>query len=83
MRAEVCPRCLRNIYRGGALSFVGRVPAGTSNVSFSLRGLNGDKVFEGSFNMPVASAPSEGKSIADDWEAERKVDAKLGARSTQ
>ena len=76
-RAEAYPRRLRNLYRGGTLSFVGRVPAGTSKVSFSLRGLNGDKAFEGFFDMPVASAAGKDDSIADDWEEERKVDAKL------
>ena len=79
-RAEAYPRRLRNLYRGGTLSFVGRVPAGTSKVSFSLRGLNGDKAFEGFFDMPVATASAKDASIADDWEDERKVDLKLGAR---
>lgn len=76
-RAEAYPRRLRNLYRGGTLSFVGRVPAGTPKVSFSLRGLNGDKAFEGFFDMPVASAAGKDDSIVDDWEEERKVDAKL------
>ena len=76
-RAEAYPRRLRNLYRGGTLSLVGRVPAGTSKVSFSLRGLNGDKAFEGFFDMPVASAGGNDDSVADDWEEERKVDAKL------
>ena len=76
-RAEAYPRRLRNLYRGGTLSLVGRVPAGTPKVSFSLRGLNGDKAFEGFFDMPVASAGGNDDSVADDWEEERKVDAKL------
>ena len=76
-RAEAYPRRLRNIYRGGTLSFVGRVPAGARKVSFSLRGLNGEKAFEGFFDMPVAPAPGKDGSIADEWEDERKVDAKL------
>ena len=79
-RAEAFPRRLRNLYRGGTLSFVGRVPAGASKVSFSLRGLNGDRAFEGFFDMPVASATGRDSSIADDWEDERRVDAKLGSR---
>lgn len=79
-RAEAYPRRLRNLYRGGTLSFVGRVPAGTQKVSFSLRGLNGDKAFEGFFDMPVAAASAKDTSIADDWDDERKVDLKLGTR---
>ena len=79
-RAEAYPRRLRNLYRGGTLSFVGRVPAGTQKVSFSMRGLNGDKALEGFFDMPVAIASAKDTSIADDWEDERKVDLKLGTR---
>ena len=75
-RAEAYPRRLRNLYRGGTLSFVGRVPAGTEKVAFSLRGLNGDRAFEGFFSLPLAVAGKD-KDVVRDWQAERAVDAKL------
>ena len=76
-RAEAYPRLLRNLYRGDTLSFVGRVPAGTEKVSFSLRGLNGADALEGFFDLPVATAGEDG-SVKSDWEAERAIDSRLG-----
>ena len=74
--AETYPRLLRNLYRGDTLSFVGRVPEGTREIAFSLRGLNGEKVFDGFFKMPFSVAP-EDPSIVSDWEMERKINLKL------
>lgn len=74
--AETYPRLLRNLYRGDTLSFVGRVPEGTREIAFSLRGLNGEKVFDGFFKMPFSVAP-EDPSIVSDWEKERKINLKL------
>ena len=75
-RAEAYPRRLRNLYRGGTLSFVGRVPAGTEKVAFSLRGLNGEKAFEGFFDLSLAVSGKD-KDVFSDWKAERAVDQKL------
>ena len=75
-RAEAYPRRLRNLYRGGTLSFVGRVPAGTEKVAFSLRGLNGEKAFEGFFDLSLAVSGKD-KDVIRDWKAERAVDQKL------
>ena len=75
-RAEVYPRRLRNLYRGGTLSFVGRVPKGAGKVSFSLRGLNGKNAFEGFFDLPFALAGKD-SGIVKEWKAELAVDAKL------
>ena len=79
MRAEAYPRLLRNIYRGGTLEFVGRVPSGTKEVSFSLRGLNGDNAYEGFFKLPFANAPSD-PSIATLWRNEADLARKTGTR---
>lgn len=76
-RAEAYPRLLRNLYRGDTLSFVGRVPAGTDKVSFSLRGLNGANAYEGFFDLQLATAAKDG-AAASDWAAERAIDTKLG-----
>ena len=75
-RAEMLPRRLRNLYRGGTLSFLGRVPKGTERVAFSLRGLNGKKAFEGFFELPLAVAGKD-DGIVRDWQSELVVDAKL------
>ena len=76
VQAEAYPRLLRNIYRGGTLEFVGRVPAGTKEVSFSLRGLNGDNAYEGFFKLPFETAPSD-PTLAALWAEERKIASKL------
>ena len=41
-----------DLYKGETLEIVGRVPAGTKEVAFSLKGLNGAKAYEGFFRMP-------------------------------
>ena len=79
VEAEAYPRLLRNIYRGGTLEFVGRVPAHVTDVSFSLRGLNGDDVFEGFFRLPLAAAGFDPK-IVSLWQAEAEIARKTGAR---
>ena len=75
-RAEAYPLLLKNLYRGETLSFVGRVPAGTRELAFSLRGLNGPEAYEGFFRLPFATAPSD-PSIVSAWAAERAIAAKL------
>ena len=76
VQAEAYPRLLRNIYRSGTLEFVGRVPSGTKEVSFSLRGLNGDNAYEGFFKLPFATAASD-PSLAARWTEEQSIAAKL------
>ena len=76
-KAEVYPRLLRNLYRGGTLEFVGRVPAGTKELAFSLKGLNGDEAFEGFFKLPFAAAPNDPTAVTA-WNAEQTIDLKLG-----
>ena len=78
-RAEAYPRLLRNICRGGTLGFVGRVPADTAEVAFSLKGINGADAYEGFFKLPLATAPDD-PSIVAEWDAERAIDRKLGTR---
>ena len=78
-KAEVYPRLLRNLYRGGTLEFYGRVPAGTESVSFSVKGLNGESAYEGYFSLPLATAAADA-SVVSAWRAERDVDRKLGGR---
>ena len=79
VQAEAYPRLLRNIYRGGTLEFVGRVPAGTKDVAFSLRGLNGEEAYEGFFRLPFAAAASDPK-LADLWRGEADIARKTGAK---
>jgi len=77
--AESYPRLLKNLYRGETLSLVGRVPASTKEVAFSLKGLNGAEAYEGYFKLPLATAASD-PSLVDAWESEREIDEKLGKR---
>ena len=79
-RAEAYPRLLRNLYRGGTLEFVGRVPAGTKDVAFSLKGLNGRDAYEGFFKLSLGTAPSD-PSVVEAWGDELAIDRKLGANA--
>ena len=75
-KAEAYPLLLKNLYRGETLSFVGRVPANTKELAFSLRGLNGPEAYEGFFRLPFATAPSDPALIAQ-WTEERAIAAKI------
>ena len=78
-KVEAYPILLRNLYRGGTLEFVGRVPSGTKDVAFSLRGLNGASAYEGFFKLPFETAPSD-PSIAAAWQCEFDIARKIGAK---
>ena len=77
-KAEAYPRLLRNLYRSGTVEIVGRVPAGTAKVSFSLRGLNGAQAYEGFFTHTFETAATD-VTLAAAWRAEREIDRKLRA----
>jgi len=74
--AEVYPRLLRNVYRGDMLSFVGRVPVGSKQVAFSLKGLNGSHAYEGFFKLPLVDLNVDA-GLADEWRKEQLIDKKL------
>ena len=74
--AETYPRILRNLYRGGSLELVGRVPAGTREIAFSLKGLNGADAYEAFFRLPLDPAASD-PTLPKAWSAERAIDARL------
>ena len=75
-RAEAYPRLLKNLYRGGSVEIVGRVPSGTREVAFSLKGLNGKNAYESFFRLPLGGAAADPK-LAEDWAAEHAIDMKL------
>ena len=75
-QAEAYPRRLRNLYRNGTLELMGRVKAGTGEVAFSIKGLNGKRAYEGFFRLPLATAASDSSVIAK-WRAEQQLDMKL------
>ena len=79
VQAEAYPLLLRNLYRGGTLEFVGRVPSGTKEISFSLRGLNGAEAYEGFFRLPFETAPSD-PSVSTLWKGEFDIARKVGAK---
>ena len=76
VQAEAYPHLLRNIYKGGTLELVGRVPSSTRELSFSLRGLNGRDAYEGFFRLPFATAPSD-PSLSALWAKEQAISAKI------
>jgi hypothetical protein len=75
-QAQAYPLRLKNLYRGGTLELVGRVPAGIKEVAFSIKGLNGRKAYEGFFRLPLRVTDKD-RSIVDKWHAEREIDRKL------
>lgn len=80
-KADAYPRRLRNLYRGDSLDVVGRVPAGTREVAFSLRGLNGKTPYEGYFKLRLDNAvAADDASLAAQWTDEREIDQKLGQK---
>ncbi len=74
--AEIYPRRLKNLYKGESVDFTGRVKTGTREVSFSLKGLNGAKPFEGFFKIPLADASFDA-NLPGIWREEKAIDAKL------
>ena len=76
LRAEAYPRLLRNLCRGGTVEVFGRVPAGSKEVSFSLKGLRGGEAYEGFFRLPLSAATVD-STLPDAWEKERGIDALL------
>jgi hypothetical protein len=74
-KAEAYPRRLRNMYRNGTLTLVGRVKAGTKEIAFSVKGLNGRHAYEGFFRLPLSAGGDS--SVIDEWRAEQQIDLKL------
>jgi Mg-chelatase subunit ChlD len=75
-KAQAYPRLLKNLYKNEVIELVGRVPQGTEDISFSLRGLSANVPYEGFFKMPLNIAP-EDNTIIDLWHKEREIDLKL------
>lgn len=75
-KAKAYPVMLKNLYRGEMIDIVGRVPVGTREVAFSLKGLNGDKAYEGFFRYELSKTPFDDK-IPSLWASEKAIDSKL------
>ena len=75
-QAEAYPRLIRNLYRGDAVTIVGRVPKGRSEVAFSLKGLNGKNTYEAFFKVPLGKIATD-PALAGSWAEEAAIDAKL------
>ena len=75
-QAEAYPRLIKNLYRGDAVTIVGRVPKGLSEVAFSLKGLNGKNTYEAFFKVPLGKIATD-PALAGSWAEEAAIDAKL------
>lgn len=77
--AEIYPQRLRNLYRGEGVDLVGRVKADKRNVSFSIRGLNNGKPYEGFFNVNLATGGNViyDSHLSQKWKQEKSIDDKL------
>lgn len=78
-QTETYPQLLRNLYRGGTLSFVGRVAKGTKSIAFSIRALTSESACEGFFKLSLDDAPMDASIVAE-WESERTLARKFGVR---
>lgn len=74
--AEAYPRLLKNVYRGNTVEITGRVPKGTKEAAFSLKGLSGARAYEAFFRQSLATAFDD-PSLPAAWAAERAIDRKL------
>lgn len=76
-KADIYPRRLRNLYKGEDVTFVGRAPKGTKEISFSIKGLNGSSPYEGFFTVRIAGAAVFDQSVPAEWVGEHAIDGKL------
>ena len=70
--AEIYPHLLKNLYLGESVKLVGRVRKGTSEVAFSLKGLNGAQSYEGFFRVKLAAASFD-VTIPGEWRRLEKI----------
>lgn len=74
--ATAYPRLLKNLYAGGSVEFVGRVPAGAKEIAFSIKGLNGKDAYEAFFRLPLKDAAFD-PTLHKVWAQANAVDLKL------
>jgi len=79
--AEVYPRLVSNLCEDESIDIYGKCPANQQELVFSMRGLNGSKVYEGVFRLQFNQAKSLGAATRTDW-ANRRMHA-LVANYTQ
>ncbi len=75
-KAEAYPSRLRNLYRGESVEILARVPKGTDEVAFSLRGLNGSRAYEGFFRFRLSDVGFD-PEIPSSWAAEKAIGEKF------
>jgi hypothetical protein len=78
-KAEALPARLKNLYRGDMVEIVGRAPKGTKEVSFSLKGLNGDRAYEGFFRVNLVESSFD-EDLPRSWNVEKNIDRRLGGK---
>lgn len=74
--ADTYPRMLKNLYAGGSLELVGRIPSDQGELAFSLRGQRAGTAFESFFRLPISSAEPE-TGLASRYADEAVIDMKL------
>ncbi len=75
VQAEAYPSLLRNLYRGTTVDIIGRVPGTPDEIAFSLKGLAGDKAYEGYVKIPLSGLESV-KGVEDAYAEEVEIDRK-------
>ena len=79
-KAEALPARLKNLYKGEVIEVVGRAPKGTKEVSFSLKGLNGERAYEGFFRVNLVESSFDA-GLPKAWGVEKNIDRRLGVEN--
>ena len=73
--AEAYPTLLRNLYKGNSVDIIGRVKGAPESVAFSLKGLAGDKAYEGFVRIPLGTM-RPAQDIVKDFNTEVEIERK-------
>ncbi len=73
--AEAYPTLLRNLYKGNSVDIIGRVKGEPESVAFSLKGLAGDKAYEGFVRLPLGGMQMA-QNIVKDFDTEVEIERK-------
>jgi len=77
-RADAYPKHVTNLYANEPIDIWGVCPADQRELVFSMRGLNGPRVFENVFRLSFAAAPALTADAKREW-AQRRLYAMVGA----
>ena len=75
--AEIYPRLLKNLYRGGTVTLRGRCPVRVKELVFTLQGLSGAQAVESLYRLDLSTATPAAPSLPVEWRNERLIAERL------